>query len=1048
MDLQVPRAVGLADVHLTNSHPHARPLPGTSGLTDRFQQQLEAIGRAAAKAVEIGGPVIVFGDFFDRASLDPITLTETMRLMIGSGAAWWILPGNHDANSLSGGRFNVEMFREMKHPRVKLLELGESVMIGDWCLHPLPYGTIAANRKQLQDLRIQVSDWRKRQPTWKHCLCMHNSIIGCKVEGDWISDHGLTPGEVCKGFDAVIAGHFHTEQKFGPCGRYLGAPMQFRTSDAGEDRGGWVISFGESLGFERLDLGAPRFIIVNELSEAKDARPHDIVICKVQSTAAEKDRAMEVAQRGGDEIVARVISKHVTTYQHDARAAGLDELAKHPAEFVSMYVDHDSVKLGELDRGALKVLGADIVRAAGVANAQNSGGALVTGMQVRDLLVFREAKIDFDRQGLMFVQGRNEDSDGASSNGSGKSSIYKALTWILYGQAIDDETSDGFIRQGATSAWGQVEIIAAGEEWTIIRERSKGSPKLTLIAPDGSEFNGNRKGAQEQIDALMGFGFDVWRSIVTYGRSDPTSFSSPWASDADRKKLLHAILGTGYFSACAAEVMKRSKDLEERRQHAKSELKVIDARLADCNVAEEQRKAASWEKTRTKRVADLEAKLTKLEQQPAPVLPPPLDLEPLRSELEAAEEIVTRGPDDIDASLLAAKQRLEEEAAKLARKLPGASEIAALEKTATIARSARAKLEAQIERVIEDLSNLSADTCPTCGQKVCNEDYPKQVASLTAKKTDLEEKMRKAKKEVADATNRLADMKQRKSEAETAQRQAASAATKVAEAEKVAAAKISAAQGKIATITKKLAEAEKAASQAASLLAAAQSKRQAEIDGVRAQIVAVREEKNPLEIGVAQAQEKRERLQKQRSKWITANAELAEEASHLEFWAFGFSPQGLPSMLLDAAMPVLTERANHYLEILADGDISGCISTQKELRSKKDEVRDRISLRWTIEGAEGVTPSDGQRTKIRVAVDLAMMDLAAARGLTSNLLLFDEILDGLDRVGTERMLSLLYALRASKPSIFVISHETGMSEDFEGGLIVVKKNGAATVERT
>lgn len=149
-------------------------------------------------------------------------------------------------------------------------------------------------------------------------------------------------------------------------------------------------------------------------------------------------------------------------------------------------------------------------------------------------------------------------------------------------------------------------------------------------------------------------------------------------------------------------------------------------------------------------------------------------------------------------------------------------------------------------------------------------------------------------------------------------------------------------------------------------------------------------------------------------------------------------------MLLDGAMAPLTERANHWLAMLTDGDISGAITTQKELKS--GESRDRIALEWTIEGLQGVTPSDAQRTKIRIACDLSLMDLAEARGIRSDLAVFDEVLDGCDDVGTQRMLQLLATVRERRSTVLVISHEAGMSEDFEGGLCVVKSGGSSRVE--
>jgi DNA repair exonuclease SbcCD ATPase subunit len=152
--------------------------------------------------------------------------------------------------------------------------------------------------------------------------------------------------------------------------------------------------------------------------------------------------------------------------------------------------------------------------------------------------------------------------------------------------------------------------------------------------------------------------------------------------------------------------------------------------------------------------------------------------------------------------------------------------------------------------------------------------------------------------------------------------------------------------------------------------------------------------------------------------------------------------------MLDSSMPLITERANHYLETLSDGDITGVFRTQRELKSKVGQVRDDIDITWTIEGNVGVRPSSGQLTKINVATDLALMDLAAGReGGGLNLLMLDEVLDGLDAEGTARVLQLIQELRTVRGSVFVVSHGSSMSEIFERSLKIVKKDGAAIVEK-
>jgi DNA repair exonuclease SbcCD ATPase subunit len=169
--------------------------------------------------------------------------------------------------------------------------------------------------------------------------------------------------------------------------------------------------------------------------------------------------------------------------------------------------------------------------------------------------------------------------------------------------------------------------------------------------------------------------------------------------------------------------------------------------------------------------------------------------------------------------------------------------------------------------------------------------------------------------------------------------------------------------------------------------------------------------------------------------------------AYTQFWVRGYSPQGLPSFVLDAVMPFLTDRTNEYLETLADGDITMSVSTQRELKSQKGEVRDEINIEWTIEGNEGVSKSGGQRTRMNLAMDIALMDLAATReGIQLDLMMIDEALDGLDKEGTARVLKLLQKLRKRRGSIFVISHSDDMSEMFEHGLVVVREGGESRVE--
>jgi DNA repair exonuclease SbcCD ATPase subunit len=216
-------------------------------------------------------------------------------------------------------------------------------------------------------------------------------------------------------------------------------------------------------------------------------------------------------------------------------------------------------------------------------------------------------------------------------------------------------------------------------------------------------------------------------------------------------------------------------------------------------------------------------------------------------------------------------------------------------------------------------------------------------------------------------------------------------------------------------------------------------------DAVKAERKRLKSESNPFR---TQIKERRERATKLREDidGKRAEAEAAQRESDLNaFWVEGFGPGGLPSYLLDSVVPVVAERANRYLEILSDGDLRIQLDTLTTL--KGGAVRDKLSVIPTIEGQEGVAPSGGQLKKMTLACDLALMDLLASReGAAVDLLLLDEVLDGLDAAGRARVMDLLEVLRAQRSTIIVISHDPEIVEKFGKAVTVVKSGGAATVK--
>ncbi|MGW8177323.1 MAG: metallophosphoesterase family protein [bacterium] len=253
------KVVAIADVHMSNKLPYARPTE--DGRTDRLDEQValwEAVSVTAVK--EKADAILILGDLFDKSLVDAVTLTATVEAIVAMPCDVWILPGNHDASTITGGRFTVEAFDAMKKKRVHVFKPGETRYINEWLrFHPVPF---CPSEDAMTWINGYQSEIASSPASGMDVLLLHHSIVGCEHLG-WTCDQGLDSELICEGFDAVFAGHFHEHQKFGPDlqGMYLGAPMHHNYGDVGRGAQFWVITFAETgkITTQAMDPNLPKF---------------------------------------------------------------------------------------------------------------------------------------------------------------------------------------------------------------------------------------------------------------------------------------------------------------------------------------------------------------------------------------------------------------------------------------------------------------------------------------------------------------------------------------------------------------------------------------------------------------------------------------------------------------------------------------------------------------------------------------------------------------------------------------------------------------------
>lgn len=599
------------------------------------------------------------------------------------------------------------------------------------------------------------------------------------------------------------------------------------------------------------------------------------------------------------------------------------------------------------------------------------------------------------KQGLVFVIGDNRDTEAASSNGACKSGVFKALGWGLYGEAIDGESGDKVIRRGTKSARVVVNIVDGSDAYSVVRERWKQAPKLYL-EKNGERVSASKADLQRAINGLIGVDWEGFKNTVLYGQGDRDRFVYPTTRDADRKGILHRILGTGVFELCHAEAKKRRLAAEKDRDAALADVARLTQRIQDHDLDALREQKDGYADDVAQRVAQLTSDARELADK-AKTVASDIDAQAKRDEIDLIDSFGNAGKRAVAAAIEV--RRRAREATRAAGQL-------------------KANTSAELRTHTQALARLTGDRCPVCTGDLSKGHAAAHRAELVAKGDELKGALTKAEKAEQDALRAERAADRSVTEAEESQRSTGERRARlVAELDAVEASK--------ERVRELVARASEKADEARVLKGAP----------------------NPHLAPYLKAKRKVRALKAERKQARARAAALATDLEHLAFWAKGFGPTGIPSFALDSVMPLLTDRANHYLLTLSGGDISVNFSTQRELKGS-GELRDEIGITWSIEGIDGYPPSGGQWKKLEIATNFALMDLVRTReGSHVNILCLDECLDGLDSEGRQRVVELLQALRKERESIFLISHDPDLAEAFERTLIVIKENGVSRLER-
>ena len=635
----------------------------------------------------------------------------------------------------------------------------------------------------------------------------------------------------------------------------------------------------------------------------------------------------------------------------------------------------------------------------------------IVGIGADNFMSFKSMAFAIPDSGLIFVGGEVKGSAVTSSNGAGKSALFEVICWGLYGKTLRG-TSAGDVANWVSPRNCRVQIQFLDDQDNLfVVERYRNDKEygnaLRLFKGTDDITGSDSRVTQELIEAAVGMSWMVFSTAVVFGEK-AQRFTE--AKDSEKKAIFDEILMLQRYQDALKAVREDLKTLRDERTRL----------MALTTAAESTHNAAIRElEEAIQALAELEQS-QESSQGRAAILERELrntsvECEAVKAQLLAAQkerdELDVNNRELMNAVTEADRRRLQVES-KASR--PG------IEKRLEIQRID--EQIADIDRKTKSLKSLRGkDACPTCLQPLSAHSvesvtahYREQVAGLNDRLTETKAALLLLQKEerqaTAEATGTLNEVVALKSEIDSQLRR------KVTE---------------VVTLTTRARD-----------LDTRQTQLTRERDSLT---MRYEERKRMLDQQLERANKRVERCAAEYNEKIAAVAGSEIDEVYLKFWEEGFGNQGIKSFLLDEILPALNDRVGYYASALMGEGTRIEFDTESTL--KGGGLRDKFDIRIMRDDikVDYVACSNGERRRIDVAILLALQSLVYERNAAGcNLMVLDEVFDSLDRVGVEKVVSLL-ADEAKDKVIYVISHLNEMRDYFENEVIVSKIDGVSEV---
>ena len=635
---------------------------------------------------------------------------------------------------------------------------------------------------------------------------------------------------------------------------------------------------------------------------------------------------------------------------------------------------------------------------------------------------FHEADVILDNQNYTIINGINNSLvDNAKSNGSGKSTIFSAISWVLTGETVNgakDICNKTYADEGCLVS---LDLVVDNKEYTITRTKDHKEYKTNLfIYIDGENKSG--KGIRDSEKLLAEYLPDLTSSligsVIILGQGLPQKFTNNTPSG--RKEVLEKLSKSDFMiedlkarvSTRKAELASEQRNLEDCVLKSKTRLEMQNKRIAEAdaylnnpqNKSEIQSQIAKEEETLKKLDTEIDDKVN--------------ENNCLRNSLNEAysqyneflSQINTKQTEIHDKYT----EQMDDVRNSFAEKKQSAMDIVN-EQTAILSQL-KSELSVKQSEFVK-LVRIT-DVCPVCKQKLIGVEKPDTTA-IKLEIDDLKDKIDaqtavvdKAKEDsnlfVQSEQTSIDEIKQRETEELNNYKQS------IAEREQEFNAIIKELNTKVNNSTDEINALQKSKSKLTDEI----NKLKTVLSSIDSQIAYYTQMKTEAEADVKAIIDEIE----------VKNTELTRVAESVQINSkFNtLLTRDFRGYLLSDIITYIDNKAKEYCQIVFDNK-----NLKVYLNGNNIDIE--------CQGKEYASLSGGEQQKVDLIIQFAIRDmLSTYLNFSCNIIALDEIMDFVDAVGCDNIINLVQEACKDVSSIFIITHHTELNLPCDNTISIVK----------